>query len=158
MRTILTAMILAVATLHGYAQIVAGNFLPRANDEVTLLQTAYVAADEGAEDTVWDFRQLEISGNEYPVCYAEEEAYDGLTVGTAFNTRHYYSTISDAEIEAYKMQFSYNRSFPGFCKNLNDINVHSVGNITDSTGKPIYYQIYKYSIYLKELEKIKSEK
>jgi len=31
MRAILTAMILAVATLHGYAQNVAGNFLPRAN-------------------------------------------------------------------------------------------------------------------------------
>ena len=29
-------MILAVAALHGYAQNAAGNFLPRANDEVTL--------------------------------------------------------------------------------------------------------------------------
>jgi hypothetical protein len=38
MRTILTAMIFAVATLHGYAQNAAGNFLPRANDEVTLQQ------------------------------------------------------------------------------------------------------------------------
>ncbi len=158
MRKILIAMILAVAVLHGYAQIVAGNFLPRANDEVNRKQVTYVAANEGAENTVWDFTQLECSGREYTACYAEEDAYEGLIVGTEFNTRHYYSTISDAEIEAYKMQFSYNRSFPGFCKNLNDINVHSVGNITDSTGKPIYYQIYKYSIYLKELEKIKSEK
>ena len=96
MRTILIAMILAVAALHGHAQNVAGNFLPRANDEVTLQQTAYVAADEGAEDTVWDFRQLEISDNGYPVCYTEEEAYDGLTVGTAFNTRHYYQCAGDS--------------------------------------------------------------
>jgi hypothetical protein len=59
MRTILTAMIFAVAALHGYAQNTVGAFLPRANDEVTLQQTAYVAADEGAEYTVWDFRQLD---------------------------------------------------------------------------------------------------
>lgn len=96
MRTILTAMIFAVAALHGYAQNTVGAFLPRANDEVTLQQTAYVAADEGAEDTVWDFRQLEISDNGYPVCYTEEEAYDGLTVGTAFNTRHYYQASTDS--------------------------------------------------------------
>ena len=32
-KTIFTA-ILSVATLHGYAQIVAGNFLPRANDDI----------------------------------------------------------------------------------------------------------------------------
>ena len=96
MKKALIAMIFAVAALHGYAQNTLGTFLPRANDEVTLQQTAYVAADEGAEDTVWDFRQLEISGNEYPVCYAEEEAYDGLTVGTAFNTRHYYQCASDS--------------------------------------------------------------
>ena len=52
-------MILAVATLHGYAQNVAGNFLPRANDEVKRQQVAYVAANEGAENTVWDFTQLD---------------------------------------------------------------------------------------------------
>ena len=96
MRTILTAIILAVATLHGYAQNAAGNFLPRTNDEVTLQQTAYVAADEGAENTVWDFTQLECSGREYPACYAEEEAYEGLIVGTEFNTRHYYQTSTDS--------------------------------------------------------------
>lgn len=45
---------------------------------------------------LWDFRQLEVSDREYPVCYTEEEAYDGLTVGTAFNTRHYYQTSTDS--------------------------------------------------------------
>ena len=82
--------------MHGYAQNTVGAFLPRANDEVTLQQTAYVAADEGAEDMLWDFRQLEISDREHPVCYTEEEAYDGLTVGTAFNTRHYYQCAGDS--------------------------------------------------------------
>jgi len=96
MKKTLIALIFAVATLHGYAQNTVGTFVPRANDEVTLQQTAYVAADEGAEDTVWDFRQLEISDNGYPVCYTEEEAYDGLTVGTAFNTRHYYQASTDS--------------------------------------------------------------
>ena len=52
-------MIFAVAALHGYAQNVAGNFLPRANDEVKRQQVAYVATNEGAENTVWDFTQLD---------------------------------------------------------------------------------------------------
>jgi hypothetical protein len=59
MRKIVITMILAVATLHGHAQNVAGNFLPRANDEVNRQQVAYVAANEGAENTVWDFTQLD---------------------------------------------------------------------------------------------------
>ena len=33
-KKILIAMIIAVATLHGYAQNAAGNFLPRANDDI----------------------------------------------------------------------------------------------------------------------------
>ncbi len=57
MRTILIAMILAVATLHGHAQNAAGNFLPRANDKVNRKQVTYVAVNEGAENTVWDFTQ-----------------------------------------------------------------------------------------------------
>ena len=96
MRKIVITMILAVATLHGYAQNAAGNFLPRANDEVKRQQVAYVAANEGAENTVWDFTQLECSGREYPACYAEEEAYEGLIVGTEFNTRHYYQASTDS--------------------------------------------------------------
>ena len=89
-------MIIAVAALHGYAQNVAGNFLPRANDEVKRQQVTYVAANEGAENTVWDFTQLECSGREYPACYAEEDAYEGLIVGTEFNTRHYYQASTDS--------------------------------------------------------------
>ena len=88
--------IIVGATLHGYAQNAAENFLPRANDEVKRQQVAYVAANEGAENTVWDFTQLECSGREYPACYAEEEAYEGLIVGTEFNTRHYYQASTDS--------------------------------------------------------------
>ena len=113
MKKILIAMILAVATLHGYAQNVAGNFLPRANEEVNRQQVTYVAANEGAEDTVWDFTQLECSGREYPACYAEEEAYEGLIVGTEFNTRHYYQCAGDSLLlcgyENNLMKVSYDR-------------------------------------------------
>ena len=96
MRKRLLTIILAVATLHGHAQNAVGNFLPRTNDEVKRQQVAYVAANEGAEDTVWDFTQLECSGREYPACYAEEDAYEGLIVGTEFNTRHYYQCAGDS--------------------------------------------------------------
>lgn len=44
MRTILIAIIFFVATLHGNAQNAVETFLPRANDEVTLQQTATVSA------------------------------------------------------------------------------------------------------------------
>ena len=96
MKKVLIAIIFAVATLHGYAQNTVGTFLPRANDEVNRQQVAYVTANEGAEDTVWDFTQLECSGREYPACYAEEDAYEGLIVGTEFNTRHYYQASTDS--------------------------------------------------------------
>ena len=89
-KKILIAMIIAVATLHGYAQNAAGNFLPRANDEVKRQQVAYVAANEWAENTVWDFTQLECSGREYPACYAEEEAYEGLMAHGDGSGEHFY--------------------------------------------------------------------
>ena len=40
--------------------------------------------------------QLDCSGREYPACYAEEDAYEGLIVGTEFNTRHYYQASTDS--------------------------------------------------------------
>ena len=94
-RTIIMTIIVG-ATLHGYAQNAAGNFLPRANDEVKRQQVTYVAVNEGAENTVWDFTQLDFSGRESPACYTEEEAYEGLIVGTEFNTRHYYQASTDS--------------------------------------------------------------
>ena len=57
MKKALIAMIFAVTALHGNAQNAAGNFLPRANDKVNRKQVTYVAVNEGAENTVWDFTQ-----------------------------------------------------------------------------------------------------
>ena len=147
MRKILIAMILAVAVLHGYAQNVAGNFLPRANDEVKRQQVAYVAANEGAENTVWDFTQLDCSGREYTVCYAEEDAYEGLIVGTEFNTRHYYQASTDSLLLC------------GYENNLTKVEYDRPELLLHL---PLTYgerqETLFHSIYLKELEKIKSEK
>lgn len=59
--------------------------------------------------------------------------------------------VSNMEIEAYKMQYSYDKSFPGTVSSLKDIDVHSVGGIMHD-GKHVYPLIYKYSLYLKNLE------
>ena len=40
-----------------------------------------------------------------------------------------FKAISNMEIEAYKMQYSYDKSFPGSVHSINDINIQSVGNI-----------------------------
>ena len=45
-------MILAVATLHGNAQNAAGNFLPRANDEVKRQQVAYITGGQRPRVTI----------------------------------------------------------------------------------------------------------
>jgi RHS repeat-associated protein len=50
------------------------------------------------------------------------------------------------EVESYRMQYSYDKSFPGNTKGkgLNGIDIHSVGNIRDN-GIPVYPNIYNYS-------------
>ena len=53
-----------------------------------------------------------------------------------------YREISKMEVDAYKMQYSFDRSFPGYARSLNDINVHSVGNIGNGM---IYEEIRDYS-------------
>ena len=57
-----------------------------------------------------------------------------------------YEVISQMEVDAYRMQYSFDRSFPGYARSLNDINVHSVGNIGNGM---IYEEIRDYSEYLK---------
>lgn len=63
------------------------------------------------------------------------------------------------EIEAYKMQYSYDRSFPGYLggRGLQGIDVYSVGGIMNE-GKFVYPKIYQYSInlnkFLKQQEKL----
>ena len=62
-----------------------------------------------------------------------------------------YAAISQMEVDAYRMQYSFDRSFPGYARSLNDINVHSVGNIGNGM---IYEEIRIYSEYLKIQEHI----
>ena len=62
-----------------------------------------------------------------------------------------YEVISQMEVDAYRMQYSFDRSFPGYARSLNDINVHSVGNIGNGM---IYEEIRDYSEYLKIQEHI----
>lgn len=59
--------------------------------------------------------------------------------------------ISDMEVEAYQMQYSYDRSFPGRTKNLQGIDIHSVGNIENGN---IYPAIRAYSDFLKQRARI----
>lgn len=53
-----------------------------------------------------------------------------------------YREISKMEVDAYRIQYSFDRSFPGYARSLNDINVHSVGNIGNGM---IYEEIRDYS-------------
>ena len=62
-----------------------------------------------------------------------------------------YREISKMEVDAYRIQYSFDRSFPGYARSLNDINVHSVGNIGNGM---IYEEIRIYSEYLKIQEHI----
>jgi hypothetical protein len=67
-----------------------------------------------------------------------------------------FKAISNMGIEAYKMQYSYDKSFPGTVSSLKDIDVHSVGEIMNG-GSHVYDAIYQYSIFLKERNKIKNQ-
>ena len=60
-----------------------------------------------------------------------------------------FETISNMEIEVYKQQYSYDLSFPGNTKNLQGIDVHSVGNIGNGN---IYKEIRAYSNFLRQRE------
>jgi RHS repeat-associated protein len=65
--------------------------------------------------------------------------------------------ITANEVEAYRIQYSYDLSFPGNTggQGIKGINVHSVGGIMNS-GKPVYPLIYQYSIDInKEAKRFK---
>ena len=67
--------------------------------------------------------------------------------------RSSYKSFASMEIEAYKMQYSYDTSFPGDThgKGLQGIDVHSVGGIYNSeTKKYVYKIIREYSQSLKK--------
>ena len=65
-----------------------------------------------------------------------------------------FKAISNMEIEAYKMQYSYDKSFPGAVSSLSDIDIRTVGNIRKENGEPVYKQINAYNIYKKKQERI----
>lgn len=76
------------------------------------------------------------------------------TNGELLNAGVGIRSVSNMEIEAYKMQYSYDRSFPGSLRGrgLQGIDVHSVGGITND-GKHVYPVIYQYSIDLNKFFK-----
>lgn len=64
-------------------------------------------------------------------------------------------TICNMEIEAYRMQYSFDLSFPG--KNygsIEGINIYSIGNIMNSKNQPVYPEIYKYLEFTKNQKKL----
>ena len=93
MRKRLLTIIFAVATLHGNAQNVAGNFLPRANDEVTLQQTAYDSKNAASyfdalfyrpvRDADWDLARKAF-GEATDSRFGSKQSLWGLATGTLF--------------------------------------------------------------------------
>ena len=84
-----------------------------------------------------------------------------LNVGSksvsGLNSYESYKLISEMEVEAYKMQYSLDQSFPGSVNGIQGIDVHAVGNIRFN-GKYVYGTIHKYSNYLKVREQIEKGK
>jgi len=74
-------------------------------------------------------------------------------IGTFAPMRNRFEIISNMEIEAYRIQYSYDGTFPGKTNNLQGINVHSIGKIVDSNGQYVYPSIRRYSLFLQERSK-----
>ena len=74
--------------------------------------------------------------------------------GISAPMRNRAEMISNMEIEAYRIQYSYDTSFPGRTNNLQGINVHSVGGIVNTNGQYIYPSINSYSRFLQERSKL----
>ena len=75
--------------------------------------------------------------------------------GTRAKGSQRYIAISEAEIEAYKMQYSYRpESLPISVDNISIINVHYVGSIKDPNGGYGYPMIKDYSDFFEESTKI----
>lgn len=65
-----------------------------------------------------------------------------------------YQSISNAEVEAYQKQFSFQpESMPNRVSSIFMIDVHYVGSITYLNGKYGYPEIRAYSKYIKHLQK-----
>jgi len=75
-------------------------------------------------------------------------------VGVFAPTSKMAQTVSEMEIEAYRIQYSYDRTFPGNSNSLQGIDVHSVGGIVDANGKHVYEVIHRYSDFLQKRSKL----
>jgi hypothetical protein len=75
-------------------------------------------------------------------------------VGIFAPTRDMAKMVSEMEIEAYRIQYSYDRTFPENSNSLQGIDVHSVGGIVDTNGKHVYEVIHKYSDFLQKRSKL----
>ena len=65
-----------------------------------------------------------------------------------------YAEMSGMEIEAYRMQYSFDKSFPLPINHIREINVHSVGNIRDEVGQLVYEYIHDYAKQLDQSNKV----
>ena len=62
-----------------------------------------------------------------------------------------YALMSLMEIEAYKIQYSFDNTFPGVTTGLTGIDVYSVGDIKDSSGNYVYGFINDYANYARRM-------
>lgn len=61
--------------------------------------------------------------------------------------------ISNNEVDAYKAQYSFDKSFPIFINSISDITVHSIGNLKDGNNKDMYPFIKSYSYIINSQNK-----
>ena len=148
--------------------------------KIDLLQKSLADIDVLGEDQKHRYALSQISGGEHKVRQGSdgkvyiETSSDALSIheithirqslnagglkfsvnGELLNSGVGLESISGMEIEAYKMQYSYDGTFPGILggRGLQGIDVHSVGGIIND-GKPVYPVINKYSINLKKISK-----
>ena len=72
--------------------------------------------------------------------------------GELLNAGKSLAAIANMEIEAYRMQYSFDTTFPGntYGKGLNGIDLQSVGNIMDDQHQIVYPIIYDYAVSVRK--------
>ncbi|WP_455077997.1 RHS repeat-associated core domain-containing protein [Prevotella histicola] len=75
--------------------------------------------------------------------------------GELLNAGKSLAAIANMEIEAYRMQYSFDTTFPGntYGKGLKGIDLQSVGNIMDDQHQIVYPIIYDYAVSVREANK-----
>ena len=68
-----------------------------------------------------------------------------LNSGIFSSPRNRLKDISNNEVEAYKAQYSFDKSFPIFINGIHEINIHSVGNLKYENNTYLYPFINSYS-------------